>query len=182
MTIVITLTTAGADTGPFNLYSDVDGFVSAFETGVSKAALVAGYTTTLAPNGTTTVRVMSNNPLCTNYIDIPVLPCGSTTTTTTSSSTTTTSSSTTTTTSTTTAVPPTTTTTTTLTCDDCYEYTVTADPTVTIQWINCNGTAGEVVLSDSTPYVISCAVENSIVIVAGAATIAIGAYCGNTCG
>ena len=76
----------------------------------------------------------------------------------------------------------TTTTTTTLICDDCYEYTVTADPTATIQWFNCNGTTGEAVLSDSTPFVITCAVENSIVIIAGAITIAIGDYCGNTCG
>jgi hypothetical protein len=76
----------------------------------------------------------------------------------------------------------TTTTTTTLICDNCYEYTVTADPTATIQWINCNGTTGEAVLSDPTPFVITCAVENSIVIISGAVTIAIGAYCGNTCG
>jgi len=84
-------------------------------------------------------------------------------------------------TTTTTTVPPTTTTTTTLTCDDCYEYTVTADPTATIQWINCDGTTGEAVLSDATPYVIACVVENSIVTTAGAVTIAKGDYCGNTC-
>jgi hypothetical protein len=67
-------------------------------------------------------------------------------------------------------------------CDDCYEYTVTANPTATIQWINCNGTTGEAVLSDATPYLITCAVENSIVTIAGAVTIVTGAYCGNTCG
>jgi len=98
MIVVITLTTAGSDTGPFNLYSDVDGYTSAFETGVSKAALLAGYTSTLVPNGTTIIRVMSNNPpLCTNYIDVPVLSCDSTTTTTTTETPTTTT--------TTTAVP-----------------------------------------------------------------------------
>lgn len=69
MTITITLTTAGTDTGPFNLFSDIDGYVSAFVTGVSKAALLAGYTTTLAPVGTTIVRVQSNS-LCNNFIDI----------------------------------------------------------------------------------------------------------------
>jgi hypothetical protein len=83
MTVTITLTLAGSDTGPFNLYSDVDGYVSAFETGVSKAALLAGYTSTLVPNGTTIIRVMSNSEFCTNYIDIPVVPCPTTTTTTT---------------------------------------------------------------------------------------------------
>ena len=83
MTVTITLTIAGSDTGPFNLYSDVDGYTSAFETGVSKAALLAGYTSTLVPNGTTIIRVMSNSEFCTNYIDIPVVPCPTTTTTTT---------------------------------------------------------------------------------------------------
>jgi len=82
MTVYITLTTAGADTGPFNIYSDVDGYVSAFETGVSKASLLAGYTSSLAPNGTTIVRVMSASALCTNYIDLTLSMCTTTTTTT----------------------------------------------------------------------------------------------------
>jgi Flp pilus assembly protein TadG len=80
MTITITLTTAGTDTGPFNLFSDVDGYTTAFVSGVSKSALVAGYTTTLAPVGTTIVRVQSTG-LCSNYIDIIlVLPTTTTTT------------------------------------------------------------------------------------------------------
>ncbi len=91
-TVLITLTTAGASTGPFNLYSDLDGYTSAFETGVSKAALVAGYTSTVVPTGTTIVRVMSTGT-CTNYIDLPV--SGITTTTSTSTSTSTTTSTTT---------------------------------------------------------------------------------------
>lgn len=83
MTITITLTTAGTDTGPFNLFSDVDGYTTAFVSGVSKSALVAGYTTTLAPVGTTIVRVKSTG-LCSNYIDITLtLPTTTTTTTTT---------------------------------------------------------------------------------------------------
>ena len=41
MTVLITLTLAGADTGPFDLYSDLDGYITPFETGVSKAALLA---------------------------------------------------------------------------------------------------------------------------------------------
>lgn len=82
MTITITLTTAGTDTGPFNLFSDVDGYTTAFVSGVSKAALVSGYTTTLAPVGTTIVRVKSTG-LCSNYIDIILaLPTTTTTTTT----------------------------------------------------------------------------------------------------
>jgi len=81
--VTITLTYAGPDTGPFNLYSDVDGFISAFETGVSKAALLAGYTTSLVPNGTTIIRVMSASELCTDFTDIVIGgECTTTTTTT----------------------------------------------------------------------------------------------------
>ena len=88
MTVLITLTTAGADSGPFDLYSNLDGYVSAFETGVSKAALLAGYSSALVPNGTSTIRIKSTG-VCTNYIDVTVVT--TTTTTTSTSSTTTTS-------------------------------------------------------------------------------------------
>jgi hypothetical protein len=79
MTVLITLTTAGSDSGPFDLYSNLDGYVSAFESGVSKSALLAGYSSALVPDYTTTVRVLSTGA-CTNYIDIVI---GTTTTTTT---------------------------------------------------------------------------------------------------
>ena len=69
MKVLITLTVAGADSGPFNLYSNTDGFVSAFETGVSKASLLAGYASALVPDYTTVIRVLSTGD-CTNYIDI----------------------------------------------------------------------------------------------------------------
>lgn len=80
MTVLITLTMAGTDTGPFNLYSDLDGYTSAFETGVSKASLLAGYSSALVPDYTTTIRVISDGA-CLNYIDI-VLESTTTTTTT----------------------------------------------------------------------------------------------------
>jgi hypothetical protein len=88
MTVLITLTVAGADSGPFNLYSNIDGYTSAFEVGVSKAALLAGYSSALVPNFTTIIRVLSTGD-CTNYIDI-VLSSTTTTTTTSNISTTTT--------------------------------------------------------------------------------------------
>lgn len=72
MTALITLTTAGADTGPFDLFSDLDVFTSPFQTGVAKAGLQAGYSTAFVPDGTTTIRVMSNGEFCSNYIDIPL--------------------------------------------------------------------------------------------------------------
>lgn len=79
MILIITLTTAGTDTGPFNLYSDVDGYISAFEMGVPKIDLVAGYTSYVVPDGTTMVRIMSAGA-CTNYIDLPARTTTTTTT------------------------------------------------------------------------------------------------------
>jgi hypothetical protein len=82
MDVLITLTTAGADTGPFNLYSNVDSYTTAFATGVAKSALLAGYLSTVVPASTTYVRVKSTGR-CTNYIDIFVVGSATTTTTTT---------------------------------------------------------------------------------------------------
>lgn len=72
-TVIVQLATAGSDTGPlFNLYSNVDGYSSAFETGVTKLDLLAGYTSYLVPDGTTIIRVCSTGPDCFNCVDIPV--------------------------------------------------------------------------------------------------------------
>lgn len=81
MTALITLTIAGSDSGPFDLYSDLDGYVSAFETGVSKAALLSGYPSSLVPDYTSTIRIKSNG-VCTNYTDVAVVTPTTTTTTT----------------------------------------------------------------------------------------------------
>lgn len=110
-TVLITLTTAGADTGPFDLYSNIDGYTIPFENNVSKAALEAGYVSSLVPDSASIVRVQSDNVLCGNFIDLIII----TTTTTSSTSTTTSSTSTTTTSSTST----TTSTTTTDPCEGC---------------------------------------------------------------
>lgn len=80
MTALITLTTAGSDSGPFDLYSNLDGYVSAFESGVSKSALLAGYYSALVPDYTTIIRVKSNG-VCVNYIDIVISTTTTTTTT-----------------------------------------------------------------------------------------------------
>lgn len=87
MTGIITLTTAGIMTGPFNIYSNIDGFLSAFDVNITRDQLLAGYPTDNIPDGTTTIRISSVGA-CYNYIDLVIPPA--TTTTTTSSSTTTT--------------------------------------------------------------------------------------------
>ncbi len=52
---VIQLTVAGTDTGPFDLYSNIDNYFSPFETNISKTSLLSGYASGLVPNGTTTI-------------------------------------------------------------------------------------------------------------------------------
>lgn len=117
MTILITLVIPiGGDAGPFNLFSNTDGYTVPFQTNVPATVLQAGYTTSLVPDGTTIIRVTSVG-VCTNFIDIPVDLVPTTTTTSsssTSTSTSTSTSSTSTSTSTSTTAVPTTTTTTTV--------------------------------------------------------------------
>jgi len=79
----IKLTTAGIATGPFDLYSDSDGFTTPFATGVTRDQILAGYLTYNLPTlpiMTTIVRVKSTI-YCVNYLDINV-PTTTTTTTT----------------------------------------------------------------------------------------------------
>ena len=72
MQVLITLTSAAGNTGPtFDLYSDADGYVTAFETGVAKSSLLAGYTSNVVPNAATVIRCKSVGT-CTNYVDFPI--------------------------------------------------------------------------------------------------------------
>jgi hypothetical protein len=79
-TVLITLTTAGADTGPFDLYSDADSYAAPFENNVPKSSLVSGYTSSLVPDLATIIRVQSDS-VCTNYIDLTIITTTTTTTT-----------------------------------------------------------------------------------------------------
>jgi hypothetical protein len=85
--IFIQITTIGANADNFSLYSNLDGFTTPFETGVSSASLLAGYVSFLVPLGTTIIRAKST-VLCINFIDIPISYPTTTTTTTTTSTTT----------------------------------------------------------------------------------------------
>lgn len=73
MTVLITLTTIGVDAGPFNLYSNIDGYTSAFDLSVPATSLLAGYPAASVPDLTTIIRVQSVGELCSNSIDIPVM-------------------------------------------------------------------------------------------------------------
>jgi hypothetical protein len=70
-TVNITIAAAGTDTGPFNIYSNLD-YVTPINTGVLKSELLAGYTSTVVPDTATSVRVKSNNANCTNYVDMTI--------------------------------------------------------------------------------------------------------------
>lgn len=70
-TVIITIAAAGTDTGPFNIFSNLD-YVTPFATGIAKSALLAGYTSTVVPDGATSVRVKSNSASCTNYVDMSI--------------------------------------------------------------------------------------------------------------
>jgi hypothetical protein len=163
MNVLITLTTAGADTGPFNLYSNTDSYVTAFAASIAKSALLAGYTSTVVPAGTSTIRVKSTG-VCTNYVDLDISGIPTTTTTTTvpgqtTTTTTTVPGQTTTTTTTvpgettttTTTVEPTTTTTTTAPGSACYIYNGQNNNVddATIFWTNCDGSPGSEVVAPS---------------------------------
>jgi hypothetical protein len=101
MIVIVTLTSPGADTGPFNLFSNID-LINPLVTGVAKSLLVAGYTLNSVPDTATSIIVRSTGT-CTNELSLTITTPTTTTTSTTLTSTTTTS---------TTAIPTTTTTTT----------------------------------------------------------------------
>jgi hypothetical protein len=82
MILLIKLTNAGLNSGPFNLYSDTDNYFTAFESDVPKQDLLDGYISNLVPDDTTIVRVISDNLLCTNYADLSIVVPTTTTTTT----------------------------------------------------------------------------------------------------
>lgn len=70
MQVFVKLTSAGSDTGPFMVYSNVDGYVYAYGVNISKAALQAGLFITM-PNFTTSVKIRSNGK-CTNSIIVNI--------------------------------------------------------------------------------------------------------------
>jgi len=81
MTILLTIEIEGGNLGPFNLYSNTDGYTNPFATNITKVALEAGYTSTSVPPNTTTVQVKSVGN-CSNSIDIVlqniIVPCDGT--------------------------------------------------------------------------------------------------------
>ena len=67
----ISLNFAGANTGPFDLFSDADSYAVAFASAVPKASLLTGYLSSAVPDLTTICRVKSTGA-CTNFVDMPL--------------------------------------------------------------------------------------------------------------
>jgi hypothetical protein len=136
--IFVQLNTAGSDTGPFMIYSNVDGYITAYGINISKALLTAGVTISV-PDFTTSVKIRSNGK-CTNSIIVDMLPTTTTTTTrqptTTTSTTTSTSTSTSTSTTSSTSTSTSTSTTTSPVCQ-CYSLENTTGLTLEYQYTPC---------------------------------------------
>jgi|TARA_B110000908_G_scaffold99501_1_gene117495 hypothetical protein len=73
MTGAIQFGTLGVDTGPFYIYSDVNGFTAPFEQNINRAQLLAGYPTDKVPDDTNVIRVVSLGS-CQTSIEIIVDP------------------------------------------------------------------------------------------------------------
>lgn len=71
--VKITLTKAEDGIGPFNLFSDVDGFVNPFEGNLSLEVLRNGYISYLVPDEATTIQVKSYNSICQTYVNIIIV-------------------------------------------------------------------------------------------------------------
>ena len=83
MNVLVTLTSAGIDTGPFYLYSNYNNYTVPIDSGIPRDALLAGYVCTTVPSGATYIRVESTGD-CTNHVDIAISFPTTTTTTSTS--------------------------------------------------------------------------------------------------
>lgn len=75
LTIRILLTSLGANAGPsFNIYSNNDNYTTAFDS-ATRAQLLAGYTSTLVPDNTTQIKLVSTGVCGTTiYISIVGIP------------------------------------------------------------------------------------------------------------
>ena len=69
--ILLTIFDVTPDMTYFDLYSNVDDFVTPFEQAVSVDDLKKGYIT-YGPNGLGVVRIKNTNPSCGNYVDVPM--------------------------------------------------------------------------------------------------------------
>lgn len=173
-TIFIQLTTAGPNTGPFDIYSiDSGGIVTGpFETNIPRASLVSGFVSVNVPNNCVRIRLVSKSVACPNVLELPLpatttTTAGPTTTTTTRATTSTTStSSTTTSTTSTTTLPPTTTTSTSSTsttstttafpgfCYSMFNNTDLGNPPIIVPYVNASGVSTTVsVAPQQTAYV-----------------------------
>lgn len=171
-TVLITLTIAGTDTGPFDLYSDADGYTSPFAINISKAALTAGYTSYVVPNAATLIKVVSKGT-CTNFVLLPIIGTSATTTSTSSSSTSSSSTSSSTSSTTSTRIPPS-------PCVQQVFFNVTVRGSV--QYLSCCGVTVEQVVEVGYQSITACMYINTLAPTStGGATISEIGYSAASC-
>jgi len=88
MNVTITLTNPGTDTGPFNIYTNMDNYVVPIATSVPRSTLVGAGYVAIVDGNTSTIKVESTGN-CTSSIFLSVIRPTTTSTTSTTSSTTT---------------------------------------------------------------------------------------------
>ena len=71
MFITVKLTIAGEDAGPFDIYTNADGFTTPVLTDVPKEQLQNGIVIEIDETKTSLVRICSTG-ICENYIDVPI--------------------------------------------------------------------------------------------------------------
>jgi hypothetical protein len=69
--VLITLTDLGGLVGPFDLYSNLDGYTTPFETNIPASSFIYGYYTTSLPYGTTIIKVKSDGE-CINFLNLEI--------------------------------------------------------------------------------------------------------------
>lgn len=77
MRVYIKLTTAGLDSGPFDLYTNIDGYNAPFNVNpISRQTLVDGYLCTNVPDTTIRIKIQSVNQNCSNSITLDIILTG----------------------------------------------------------------------------------------------------------
>lgn len=82
-TVLITLTTDLPYIGPFDIYTDADGYTTPIHTGIAKALLLSGFVSNIVPDTANQIRLLSTHAYCNNFLTKPIIDPSTTTTTTT---------------------------------------------------------------------------------------------------
>jgi hypothetical protein len=69
--VILKITSAGSDITNFDIYSDADGFTTPFMEDIPKDILLAGFTSSIVPNGATQIRIQAVD-VCSTDTTVPI--------------------------------------------------------------------------------------------------------------